>query len=145
MVATETNPRRPVAGITFPHKCCRWRVEEDARSRRSCSLDDHEIVYMAPQPAAPPYSVTRTACHRLLHALGPAGQRKKGSAGHSNTHFSKCVKLELTIRQSFAKPRRIWGSNFAGEGKNQKCVKLGGEGRFYRGGGGSPLGGCAGP
>jgi hypothetical protein len=65
MVAMETNPRRPVAGITFPHKRCRWRVEEDAhsqrsRSRRSGSVDDHEIVYMAPQLAAPPYSVTRT-------------------------------------------------------------------------------------
>jgi hypothetical protein len=43
----------------------------------------------------------------------------KGSAGHSNTHFSKCVKLELTIRQSFAKPRRIWGINFAGEGRTK--------------------------
>jgi hypothetical protein len=39
MVATETNPQRPVAGITFPHKRCRWRVEEDARSRRSRWLD----------------------------------------------------------------------------------------------------------
>jgi hypothetical protein len=35
------------------------------------------------------------------------------------------VNLELTIRQSFAKPRRIWGSNFAGEGKNQSVVRRG--------------------
>jgi hypothetical protein len=120
MVATETNPRRPVAGITFPHKRCRWKLDEDARSRRSGSLDDLEIVYTAPQSAAPPYSVTRMACRHLLHALGPVGQRKKGSAGHSNTHFSKCVNLELTIRQSFAKPRRIWGSNFGRKGGDQE-------------------------
>jgi hypothetical protein len=141
MVATETNPRRLVAGITFPHKRCQWRVEEDARSRRSRrsgSLDDHEIVYTGPQPAAPPCSVTRTARRRLLHALGPAGQRKKGSARHSNTHFSKCAKLELTIRQSFTKPRRIWCSNFAGEGRTNMCVTWRRRRGFYRGGGGSP-------
>jgi hypothetical protein len=120
MVATKTNPRRPVAGITFPHKRCRWRLDEDACSRRSGSLDNLEIVYTAPQPAAPLYSVIRTACRRLLHALGPAGQRKKGSAGHSNTHFSKCMNLELTIRQSFTKPRRIWGSNFWRKGGDQE-------------------------
>jgi hypothetical protein len=144
MVATETNPQIPVAGITFPHNRCWWRLDEDARSRRSGSLDDLEIVYMAPQPVAPPYSVTRTACHRLLHALGPAGQQKKGSAEHSNTHFSKCVNLELTIRQSFAKPRRIWGSNFAGEGRT-KCVNHGGEGGLIWEERAAPLGGCTGP
>jgi hypothetical protein len=80
------------------------------------------------------------ACHRLLHAHGPAGQRKRGSAGHSNTHFSKCVNLELTIRQSFAKLRQIWGSNFAGEGKDQEVFEEGEEGSFYRRGRGSPLG-----
>jgi hypothetical protein len=64
------------------------------------------------------------ACHRLLHALDPAGQRKKGSAGHSNAHFSKCVNLELTIRQSFAKLRQIWGSNFAGERKDQASMNM---------------------
>jgi hypothetical protein len=139
MVATETNPQRPVAGITFPHKYCWWRVEKDARSRRSGSLDDHEIMYTAPQPAAPPCSVTRMARHRLLHALGPAGQQKKGSTGHSNTHFSKCVNLKLTIQQSFAKPRWIWGSNFSGEGKDQAVWEEGEEGSFYRRGGGSPF------
>jgi hypothetical protein len=44
MVATETNPRRPVAGITFPHKRCQWRLNEDARSRRSRSLDVVDVV-----------------------------------------------------------------------------------------------------
>jgi hypothetical protein len=44
MVATETNPRRPVAGITFPHKRCRWKVEEDAHSRHSRSLDVVDVV-----------------------------------------------------------------------------------------------------
>jgi hypothetical protein len=44
MVATETNPRRPVAGITFPHKRCRWRLDEDARIRRSRSLDVVDVV-----------------------------------------------------------------------------------------------------
>jgi hypothetical protein len=47
---------------------------------------------MAPQPVASPYSVTRMACRRVLHALGPAGQQKKGSAGHSNTTSTKCMK-----------------------------------------------------
>jgi hypothetical protein len=138
MVATENNPRRPVAGITFPHKRCRWRVKEDTHSRHSGSLDDHEIVYTVPQPAAPPCSVTGTARRRLLHALGPVGQRKKGSVGHSNTHFSKCVKLELTIWQSFAKLRRIWGSNFAGEERTNMCVTWRRGRGFYRRGGGSP-------
>jgi hypothetical protein len=44
MVATETNPRRPVAGITFPHKRCQWRLDEGARSRRSRSLDVVDVV-----------------------------------------------------------------------------------------------------
>jgi hypothetical protein len=79
------------------------------------------------------------------HALGPVGQRKKGSTGHSNTHFSKCVKLELTIRQSFAKPRRIWGSNYARKGKNQSVWNMEDEGGFYRGGEGSSPRGCTGP
>jgi hypothetical protein len=39
MVVTETNHQRPIAGIMFPHKRCRWRLDEDARSRRSPSLD----------------------------------------------------------------------------------------------------------
>jgi hypothetical protein len=38
------NPRRPDAGITFPHKCCRWRLDEDARSQRSRSLDVVDVV-----------------------------------------------------------------------------------------------------
>jgi hypothetical protein len=68
------------------------------------------------------------------------GQRKKGSAEHSNTHFSKCVNLELTIRQSFAKPRRIWGSNFRRKGGDQEVFEEGEEGSFYRRGRGQPLG-----
>jgi hypothetical protein len=44
MVATETNRRRLVAGIMLPHKHCRWRVKEDARSRRSHSLDVVDVV-----------------------------------------------------------------------------------------------------
>jgi hypothetical protein len=146
MVATETNPRRPVAGITFPHKCYRWRVEEDARSRRSGSLDDHEIVYTAPQPAAPPCSVTHTARRRLLHTLGPAGQRKKGSAGHSNTHFSECVKLELTIRQSFAKPRWILGQQLCGREEEPRVCQTWRRGRGFIGEeGAAPQGGAPAP
>jgi hypothetical protein len=78
----------------FLHKHCRWRLDKDTRSRRSRLLDDLKIVYKAPQPTAPPYSVTHTACRRLLHVLGPAGQQKKGSARHSNTHFSKCTNYD---------------------------------------------------
>jgi hypothetical protein len=44
MVATKTNPQRPVVGITFPHKRCRWRLNEDTRSRRSRSLDVVDVV-----------------------------------------------------------------------------------------------------
>jgi hypothetical protein len=52
---------------------------------------------------------------------------------------------ELKIRQSFAKLRRILGSNYAGKGRI-KSVRLGGEGGGYIGGeGAAPLGGCAGP
>jgi hypothetical protein len=105
----------------FPHKRCLWRLDEDARSQHSHSLDDIKIVYKAPQPAAPPYSVTRTSCRRhILHALGPAGQQKKGSAGHSNTHFYKCMNYELQFRQSFAKLRRRWSSNYAGKGGSRR-------------------------
>jgi hypothetical protein len=84
MVATETNPRRPVVGITFPHKHCRWRVKEDARSRRSRSLDVVDVVVHL--------TITRSCTRRHnwrrprtwshvrfgddLHALGLAGQRK---------------------------------------------------------------------
>jgi hypothetical protein len=71
-------------------------------------------------------------------------QRKKGSAGHSNTHFSKCVNLELTIRQSFAKLRRIWGSNFGRKGGDQEVCEEGEEGSFYRRGRGQPPRGVAG-
>jgi hypothetical protein len=39
-----TNPRRPEAGITFPHKHCRWRLDEDTHSRRSRSLDVVDVV-----------------------------------------------------------------------------------------------------
>jgi hypothetical protein len=62
------------------------------RSQHSHSLDNPKIMYKAPQSAAPPYSITRTAFRRLLHALGPAGQRKKGSTRHSNTTSTKCMK-----------------------------------------------------
>jgi hypothetical protein len=84
-------------------------------------------MYTAPQVAAPPCSVTRTARHRLLHALGPAGQWKKGSAEHSTTHFSKCMNYELQFWQSFAKLRRKLGSNYAGEGENQEVCEEGEE------------------
>jgi hypothetical protein len=55
------------------------------------------------------------------------------------------MNYELTIRQSFAKLRRIWGSNFAGERKNQASMNMEERGAFYRRGEGSPLWGCAGP
>jgi hypothetical protein len=55
------------------------------------------------------------------------------------------VNLKLTIRQSFAKLRWIWGSNFAGEGKDQASMNMEERGTFYRRGGGSPKGVCAAP
>jgi hypothetical protein len=55
------------------------------------------------------------------------------------------MNYELTIRQSFAKLRWIWGSNFAGEGKNQASMNMEERGAFYRRGGGSPLGGVRRP
>jgi hypothetical protein len=42
------------------------------------------------------------------------------------------VNLELTIRQSFAKLRWIWGSNFAGAGKHPVSVNMKERGPFYR-------------
>jgi hypothetical protein len=62
---------------------------------------------------APPWSVTCTVCRRLLHALGPAGQRNKGSVGHSNTTSTKCMNLNY-FWQSFAKQcqklsSKVWG------------------------------------
>jgi hypothetical protein len=56
------------------------------------------------------------ACRRLLHALGPAGQRKRGSTEHSNTHLYKYMNYELQFWQSFAKLRQRWSSNYAREG-----------------------------
>jgi hypothetical protein len=122
MVARETNPRRPVAGITFPHKRCRWRVEEDARSRRSRSLDVVDIVVHLTIMR----SCTRRHNRRRPHARShvrlvvdsstPSVQRGSGRRDPPDTptHFSKCVKLELTIRQSFAKPRWILGQQLCG-------------------------------
>jgi hypothetical protein len=49
------------------------------------------------------------------------------------------MNYELKIRQSFAKLRRILGSNYAGKGRIKKCVKREKRGSFYRRGGGSPL------
>jgi hypothetical protein len=49
------------------------------------------------------------------------------------------MNYELKIRQSFAKLRRILGSNYGGEGENQECVKREKRGSFYRRGGGSPF------
>jgi hypothetical protein len=54
------------------------------------------------------------------------------------------MNYELTIRQSFAKLRRIWGSNFAGEGKDQASMNMEERGDFYRRGGAAPRG-CAQP
>jgi hypothetical protein len=78
------------------------------------------------------------ACLRLLHAHGPVGQRKRGSTEYSNTHFSKYMNYKLTIRQSFATLRQIWGSNFAGEGKDQASMNIEERGAFYRRGGAAP-------
>jgi hypothetical protein len=55
------------------------------------------------------------------------------------------MNYKLTIRSSFAKLRRIWGNNFAGEGKDQSSMNMEERGAFYTRGGGNPLGGCAGP
>jgi hypothetical protein len=40
------------------------------------------------------------------------------------------MNYELTIRQSFAKLRWIWGSNYAGEGKNQASMNMEERGTF---------------
>jgi hypothetical protein len=55
------------------------------------------------------------------------------------------MNYELTIRQSFAKLRRIWGSNFAREGKDQASMNMEERGTFYRRGGGSPKRGVRSP
>jgi hypothetical protein len=55
------------------------------------------------------------------------------------------MNYELQFRQSFAKLRRILGSNYAREGRIKKCVTWRRGRGLYRGGGGSPQGGCAGP
>jgi hypothetical protein len=86
MVATMNWPSETKSGILYSRTNI---VDEDVRSRHSRSLDDLKIVYKAPQAVTPPCSVTRTIHRRLLHALGPAGQRRKGSAGYSNTTSTK--------------------------------------------------------
>jgi hypothetical protein len=55
------------------------------------------------------------------------------------------MNYELQFRQSFAKQRRKLGSNYAREGRIKKCETWRRGRGFYRGGGGSPQGGCAGP
>jgi hypothetical protein len=52
------------------------------------------------------------------------------------------MNYELKIRQSFAKLRRILGTNYVGKGRI-KSVRRGRRGILYRRGGGSPLGGAA--
>jgi hypothetical protein len=51
------------------------------------------------------------------------------------------MNYELKIQQSFAKPRWIWGSNFAGEGKDQASMNMEERGAFYRRGWAAPRGG----
>jgi hypothetical protein len=53
------------------------------------------------------------------------------------------MNYELTIRQSFAKLRRIWGSNFAGEGKDQASMNMEERGPFIGEEGAAPRGVCA--
>jgi hypothetical protein len=48
------------------------------------------------------------------------------------------MNYELTIRQSFAKRRRILGSNFAGERKRSNVYEHGGEGGPFIGEEGQP-------
>jgi hypothetical protein len=71
MVATETNPRRPVAGIMFPHKRGRWRVEEAARSRRSRSLDVVDVVV---------HLTIMRSCTRRHNWQRPRARRSSGAA-----------------------------------------------------------------
>jgi hypothetical protein len=73
-------------------------------------------MYKAPHLVAPPYSVTRTVCHRLLHAVGPAGQQKKCSTGWSSNYgrkggIKKCEKREKKapfIGEEVAAPSSWW-------------------------------------
>jgi hypothetical protein len=55
------------------------------------------------------------------------------------------MNYELTIRQNFTKLRQIWGSNLAGEGKDQASMNMEERGAFYRRGGGSPKRGVRSP
>jgi hypothetical protein len=55
------------------------------------------------------------------------------------------MNYELKIWQSFAKLRRIWGSNFVGESMDQASMNMEERGAFYRRGGGSPKGGVHSP
>jgi hypothetical protein len=50
------------------------------------------------------------------------------------------MNYELQFRQSFAKLRRILGSNYAREGRIKKCVTWRRERGLYRGGGAAPKG-----
>jgi hypothetical protein len=55
------------------------------------------------------------------------------------------MNYELTIQQSFAKLRWIWGSNFVGERMDQASMNMEERRAFYRRGGGSPKGGVRQP
>jgi hypothetical protein len=124
MVATETNPRRPVAGITFPHKRCRWRVKEDARSRHSHSLDVVDVVVHL--------TITRS-CTRRHNRQRPRARSHVQLVVDSST---PSVQRGSGRRD----PRRIWGSNFAGEGKDQASMNMEERGAFYRRGWAAPRG-----
>jgi hypothetical protein len=50
------------------------------------------------------------------------------------------MNYELQFRQSFAKLRRILGSNYAREGRIKKCVTWRRGRGIYRGGGAAPKG-----
>jgi hypothetical protein len=80
-------------------------------------------VYTAPQLVAPPYSVTRTACRLLLHALGPAGQRKNGSAGHSNTTSTKCIKSNYNFGRASLSNVNGGAATMEGREGIKKCEK----------------------
>jgi hypothetical protein len=85
---------------------------------------------------------TRSHIRLVVDSSTPSVQRGCGRRDPPDTptHTSPSVCLELTIWQSFAKLRRIWGSNFAGAGKHQVSMNMEEKGAFYRRGWAAPRG-----
>jgi len=149
MVATDTHPRRPWAGITFPHKRWRWRVGEDARSRRSCSLDVVDVVVHL--------TITRSCTRRHkwqrprarshvqldIDSSTPSVQRGSGRRDPPDTppHTSPSgwTTNYNSGRASLSQDGK-WAATMQGREDQEVCVQGRERGGLYRGGG-QPRGG----